>query len=155
MKRISIIFLQLVIVLCGIGMAIFLLWEPHLEGRNVGSTLFEIYFKDPFLAYVYVGSIPFFVGLYMAFKALGHVRQDGASLREIIKALRIIKYCAFATAGFILGADLYLFIFNRDNDDPAGAIALGLVAIFISLVIANLAAVLEGVLQKAVENRTS
>ena len=62
MKRSSTIFLQIVIVLIGIGAVALLLWEPQIEGRNAHATLFEIYFKDPFLAYAYIGSIPFFVG---------------------------------------------------------------------------------------------
>ena len=71
MKRSSTIFLQIVIVLIGIGALALLLWEPHLEGVNKHATLFEMYFKDSFLAYVYVASIPFFVALYQAFKVLG------------------------------------------------------------------------------------
>jgi hypothetical protein len=54
MKKSSTIFLQVVLVLIGMAALAFLLWEPHLEGRNVHATLFEIYFKDPFLAYAYV-----------------------------------------------------------------------------------------------------
>ena len=76
MKKSSILFLQVVIVALIIGVLVALLWEPHLEGRNVNATLFEIYFKDPFLAYVYLGSIPFFVGLYQAFKVLGYIGQN-------------------------------------------------------------------------------
>ena len=59
MKRSSTIFLQVVVVLIGIGALAIMLWEPHIEGRNAHATLFEIYFKDPFLAYAYIGSIPF------------------------------------------------------------------------------------------------
>jgi hypothetical protein len=58
------IFLQAVIVLIGIGALALMLWEPHIEGRNAHATLFEIYFNDPFLAYAYLASIPFFVALY-------------------------------------------------------------------------------------------
>jgi hypothetical protein len=71
MKRGSTIFLQIIIVLIGIGAQALLLWEPHIEGRNAHATNFEIYFKDPFLVLVYIGSIPFFVALYQAFKVLG------------------------------------------------------------------------------------
>ena len=71
MKRSSTIFLQVVIVLIGVGALAFMLREPHIEGRNAHVTLFEIYFKDPFLAYAYIASIPFFVALYQAFKVLG------------------------------------------------------------------------------------
>lgn len=76
MKRSSTIFLQIVIVLIGIGALALMLWEPHIEGRNAHATLFEIYFKDPFLAYAYIASTAFFVALYQAFKVLGYAGQN-------------------------------------------------------------------------------
>src|SRR6266550_7713796 len=96
MKRSSTIFLQVVIVLIGIGTVALLLWEPHIEGRNVHATLFEIYFKDPFLAYAYIASISFFVALYQAFKVLGYVRQNKIFSQATVNSLRTIKYCAIA-----------------------------------------------------------
>lgn len=48
--RLETMFLQAVVVLIGIGALAFLLWEPHLKGRNANATTFEIYFNDPFLA---------------------------------------------------------------------------------------------------------
>jgi hypothetical protein len=71
MKRGSTIFLQVVIALLGVGVLALLLWEPQVEGRNMNATLFEIYFKDPFLVYIYLAFVPFFFGLYQAFKILG------------------------------------------------------------------------------------
>ena len=65
MKRHS-IFLQVVIVLIGIGVLALMLWEPQIEGRNAHATLFEIYFQDPFLAYAYIASTSFF--LWRSFK---------------------------------------------------------------------------------------
>ena len=75
MKRGSTIFLQVVIALLGVGVLALLLWEPQVEGRNVNATQFEIYFKDPFLAYIYLAFVPFFVGLYQAFKILGYADE--------------------------------------------------------------------------------
>ncbi len=57
MKRGFTIFLQVVIGFLGVGVLALLLWEPHFEGRNVNATLFEIYFKDPFLAYIYLAFV--------------------------------------------------------------------------------------------------
>ena len=71
-----------------------MLWEPHVEGRNAHATTFEIYFKDPFLAFAYIASVPFFVGLYQAFKLLGYAGQNKIFTQEAVKALRTIKYCA-------------------------------------------------------------
>ena len=152
MKKGSIIFLQVVIVLVGIGVLALMLWEPHLEGRNVHATLFEIYFQDPFLAYAYIGSIPFFVALYRAIKVLGYVRQNKTFSQAAVDELRIIKYCAFITAGAIVAADVYIMIAARsNNEDAAGAVMLGLVATFDSIIIGTSAAVFERVLQNAVD----
>ena len=149
MKRGSTIFLQALILLFGVGVLAFLLWEPHLEGRNVNATLFEIYFKDPFLAYIYLAFVPFFVGLYQAFKILGYARRDEIFLQHSVRALRIIKYCALTTASFILGAEGYLFIFMRGKDDIAGGVMMGAFIIFVSAIIATAAAVFERRLQES------
>ena len=78
MTRGSILFLRAVLLLVGVGVLAGLLWEPQVEGRNVHADQFTIYFRDPFLAYVYLGSLPFFFGLYQAFKFLGYVGQGRA-----------------------------------------------------------------------------
>src|SRR4029079_12740399 len=141
MKKGSTIFLQVVLVLIGVGALALLLWEPHLEGRNAHATLFEIYFKDPFLAYAYVASIPFFVALYQAFKVLGYVRQNTTFSPATVKALRTIKYCAIVIIGFVAVGVIFL-IFGDKDDRPAGVFMRVLIT-FASLVIATAAAVFE------------
>jgi hypothetical protein len=151
MKRSSTIFLQIVIVLIGIGALALILWEPHLEGRNAHATLFEIYFKDPFLAYAYLASIPFFVALYQTFMLLGYIGQNKVFSQDSVRALRTIKNCAMALVAFIVGAEAYFFIFVRGKDDIAGGVVIGLFMIFVSVVAATAAAVFERLLQSAVE----
>ena len=152
MKRSSTIFLQAVVVLIGIGALALMLWEPHIEGRNVHATLFEIYFKDPFLAYAYIASIAFFVALYQAFTLLGYIGQNKVFSQAAVNALRTIKYCAISLVGFIVGAEAYLFIVQRRvEEDIAGGVAMGLVMIFVSVIIATAAAVFERLLQSAVD----
>lgn len=150
-KRNSIIFLQVLIVLIGIGVLALLLWEPHLEGVNADATsLSEIYFDDPFLMLVYAGSVPFFIALYQAFKALGYTRQNKVFSPAAVKSLRIIKYCALAIIGFVAAEEVFI-ILNHGNDDAAGAIMLGVLIAFGSAVVAVAAAMFERVLQNAVD----
>jgi hypothetical protein len=151
MKRSSTVFLQSVIVLIGIGALAFLLWEPHIEGRNAHATVFQIYFNDPFLAYVYVASTAFFMALYQTFKLLGYIAQNNVFSTDSVKALRTIKRCALAVVGFIAGAEAYIFIAVRGKDDIAGGVVIGVVLIFLSVVIATAAAVFERLLQSAVD----
>ena len=154
MKRGPTIFLQIVIVIFSIGLFAALLWEPQVEGRNVNATQFEIYFKDPFLAYIYLAFIPFFVGLYQVFKMLGFARRDEIFSPRSVRALRILKYCAITTALFIVGAEVYIFIFVRGTDDVAGGVMMGAFIIFVSAVIGTAAAVFERILQNAVDIKT-
>ena len=112
--------LQIVVVLIGIGSLALMLWEPHIEGRNAKATAFEIYFKDPFLAYVYVGSIPFFMALHRAFGLFGHVRKTGAFSQVTVDALRAIQHCAIAIIGFVAGAVVIILMFGDKDDQPAG-----------------------------------
>jgi hypothetical protein len=150
MKRSSTIFLQVVIVLIGIGALALLLWEPQIEGRNAHATNFEIYFKDPFLALVYIGSIPFFAALYQAFKVLGYAGQNKIFSQAAVKALRTIKYCALAIIGFVVVEEIFIML-NHGSDDAAGGVFMGVLITFGSIVIATAAAVFERLLQNAVD----
>jgi hypothetical protein len=149
MKRGSILFLRAVILLVGVGVLAGLLWEPQVEGRNANADLATIYFRDPFLAYVYVGSLPFFFGLYQAFTFLDYVGQGQAFSPAAVRPLRHIKYCALAVIGFIIGGELYILL--GVSDDHAGPVALGIAATFACLVTATAAAVLERLLQNGVD----
>ena len=142
------IFLQAVIALIGIVAIALLLWEPHLEGRNAHATLFEIYFKDPFLAYVYVGSTPFFVALYRAFGLFGRVRQNRAFSQVTVDALRTIKHCAIGIIGFVAGGVVFIIMFGDKDDRPAG-VFMSLLVTFASSVIAIAAAMFSRNLQNA------
>jgi hypothetical protein len=151
MKKVSTLFLRIVIILIGIGVLVLILWEPHLEGRNAHATLFQIYFNDPFLVYSYIASIAFFAALYQAFKLLGYIGQNKVFSQASVRALRIIKYCAIVLSILIVTAGLYIKIFHAKDDDPAGFLALCIVTALISAVIATAAAVFEKLLQTAVE----
>ena len=152
MKKSSTIFLQAVIVLIGIGALALLLWEPHIEGVNAHAAFFEVYL-DPFIALVYVGSIPFFMALYQAFKVLTFVGQDKTFSQAAVNALRSIKYCAITIIGFVAVEELFI-ILNHGSDDPAGGVFMGVLITFGSIVIAVAAAMFEQILQNAVNIRS-
>jgi hypothetical protein len=149
MKKALVTFLQVVIVLIGIAVFIFMLWEPHFEGRNVGATVSEIYFNDPFLVYAYTASIAFFIGLYQAFKLLGYVGKNTLLSPHSLKALRTIKHCAMTILAFVVGAEAYLFI-AQPGDDIAGGVFMGLLLIAASGIVASAAARFEKTLEKVV-----
>jgi hypothetical protein len=150
MKRISTIFLQVIIVFIGIGALAFLLWEPQVEGRNVHATVYQIYFNDPFLSYAYIASIPFFVALYQAFKVLGYVRQNKVFSQAAVKALRTIKYCAISIIGFVTIGEIFIMLGN--SDDRAGGVFMGILITFGSIVTITGASIFERNLGRGLSN---
>lgn len=149
MKRGSIVFLRAVVVLVGVAALALLLLEPQTEGRNADATTFEIYFKDPFLAYVYLASIALFVALYQAFKVLGYAGHNKMLSPAGVQGLRTIKHCAIVMIGFVAGAEL-IIILSR-NDDPQGGFFMGVLIAFVSTVVATAMSVLERTIQNAVD----
>jgi hypothetical protein len=149
MTKTSTVFFQAIVVLVGLGALAVLLWEPHVEGRNAHATLFEIYFNDPFLAYAYVASIPFFVALYQAFRVLGYARQNKAFSQLAVNALRTIKYCGIAIVGFVAVGEIFILMSGDKDDRPAGFF-MGALITCGAIAIATAAAKFERRLQNAV-----
>jgi Protein of unknown function (DUF2975) len=146
MRRRSATILQIVTLVIGISVLAVLLWEPHVEGRNAHSTLREIYFRDPFLAYVYVGSIPFFVATYQAFRLLGSVGSRETESSQRAACARLIKNCAGVTIGFVaVGVVILMFI----GEERPPAVLLGVLAALPVLLVGASAAAYERMLRSA------
>lgn len=122
MKRSSAALLRALIVLAGVLALAFLLWEPRIEGRNAHAGNLQIYFQDPFLAFAYLASLPFFAGLYHAFRGLGYAGEQRVS------ALRKIRHCALAVVGFVAVSLLFLPFGDKD-DRPAGLFMRALIVV--------------------------
>jgi hypothetical protein len=153
MKRVSIIFLQTVIVLIGIVALVIMIRLPLTEGRAKDLDMFNIY-ADPFILYGYASSIAFFVALYKAFKLLGYIGQNKVFSPNSVGTLKSIKYCAIVLSVLIVTAGLYIRIFHNKEDDPAGFLAICIITTFVSIVVATAAAIFEKILQNAIDMKS-
>ena len=149
MKKGSTLFLKFVICLIGIGVFAGMIWFPQTEGRATNLDLISIY-ADPLILYIYIGSIPFFVGLYQAFKLLNFIDANKAFSQGAVNTLKNMKFASLSLIGFIALAEFYIRFFAH-GDDPAGPTALGILASFAVAVIATAAAVFQKLLQNAVD----
>lgn len=149
MKRGSTLFLKVVILLIAIGVLTGMLWFPQTEGRAVNLDLINVY-TDPFIIYIYIASIPFFVGLYQAFKLLNFIDSNKAFSQGAVNTLKNMKFASLSLIGFIVLA-LFYIRFAANGDDPAGPTSLGIVVSFAAAVIAVVSAVLQKLLQNAVD----
>jgi hypothetical protein len=149
MKRGSTLFLKVVLLLIALGVIFALIRFPQTEGRAVNLDLISIY-ADPLILYIYIGSLPFFVGLYQAFKLLHFIDTNRAFSKGSVNTLRTIKFVSLIQIGFIILGLLYIRFFAH-GDDPAGPTMLGFLVSLAFAVIATVAAIVQKLLQNAVD----
>jgi hypothetical protein len=147
MKKGSTIFLKGVILLIAVVTLIGLIRFPLTEGRADNLDLISIY-KDPLIIYIYIGSIPFFIGLYQAFKLLNFIEESRTFSKGAVNTLKNIRFAALSLICTITLALGYIRLF-ANGDDPAGPTALGIIVCFALVVIATGATVFQRILQNA------
>lgn len=145
MKRGSTNILRGVVVLLGlIVLALCLLALPAgISSDNTG------YYR-PILLGLYIPAVPFFIALYQALKLLDYIDRDKAFSELSVGALKNIKYCALAISALFAAGMPYIF-YAADRDDAPGVALIGFVIIGASFVIATFAAVLQKLIQNAVD----
>ncbi|MEH7349366.1 DUF2975 domain-containing protein [Gottfriedia acidiceleris] len=148
-KRGSTTFLKAIILLAGIAvLALCIFLVPNIA--NFSSKLYPNIAAMKYLVFIvmYGAAVPFYIALYQAFNLLRYIDNNTAFSELSVKALKNIKYCAIAISCiYVLGMPLFRFIAKK-VDPPVGI--LGMIIIFASLVIAVFAAILQQLLQEAI-----
>ena len=145
MKPSSTLFLKFVVMLLGLAvLAICILGLPPLINSDRTG-----YYR-PILIGLYVPAIPFFFALYQTLKLLSYIDKNKAFSELSVQVLKNIKYCASIIAGLFAAGMPYIY-YAAERDDAPGVILIGLVIIFASIVIATFAAVLQKLIQNAVD----
>src|SRR3989344_946482 len=138
------IFLRVVIYLIGLAVAglCVVLLGVSISG-NSGMLL-------PLMLGMLAAAIPFFFALYQGLLLLSYIDKNGAFSELSIKAIRKIKYCA-GVISVLYALMMPYIIYISEKDDAPGGVVIGLVLIFAPFVIAVFAAVLERLLQNAID----
>jgi len=151
MKRVSTLFLKLTVILMGfpvLALCIFLV--PEIG--NIAAKLLPEFAYIKYLVSIvfYASAIPFYFALYQAFNLLRFIDKNKAFSALSVMALKKIKYCAIIISSLHVLV-LPLFYLLADKDDAPGAVFIGLVVPFAAMVIAVFAAVLQKLLQEAID----
>lgn len=151
MKRGTTLFLKLALLIIGIPvLALCLFAIPEIASYAAELYPDRVYLKYLVYLDLYATAIPFYIALYQAFKLLNYIDSSKAFSALSVQALKQIKRCAVAFGGlYVVGLPLFYLVAERD--DAPGVIVIGLVLIFAALVIAVFAAVLQMLLQEAIE----
>ncbi|MFA1712086.1 DUF2975 domain-containing protein [Peribacillus frigoritolerans] len=151
MKLGTTLFLKIAVILIGIPvLALCIFVVPEIA--NFAAELYPemAYLKYFVLIDLYASAIPFYFALYQAFKLLSYIDKNKAFSELSVRALKTIKNCAI-TISVLYVAGMPLFYLMAERDDAPGIILIGMVVIFASMVIAVFAAVLQRLLQEAID----
>ena len=149
MKQVTTLFLKLAVIFIGIPvLALCIFLVPHMA--NFVAKLYPNIAPMKYLVFIvmYGAAVPFYFALYQAFNLLRYIDENTAFSELSVKALKNIKCCAITISGlYVLGLPLFHFIAKK-VDPPI--VLMGLIIIFASLVIAVFAAILQRLLQEAI-----
>ncbi len=150
MKR-ETLFLKLAVILMGLPvLALCIFLVPEIA--NYAAELFPdwAYLKYLVFSDLYATAIPFYFALYQAFKLLSYIDKNEAFSELSVTALKNIRNCSI-TISILYVTGMPLFYLIGEVDDAPGAILIGMVMIFASMVVAVFAAVLQKLLQNAID----
>lgn len=149
MKQVTTHFLKLAVIFIGIVvLALCIFFVPKLAFAvsnflKINSLKYIIY------TILYGSAIPFYFALYQGLNLLDYIDKNKAFSELSVIALKKIKYCAISICSIhVLGLPLFYFV--ADKDDAPGLVFVGMVIPFASMVITVFAAVLEQLLQEAI-----
>ena len=150
MKQISTLFLKLAVIFIGIPVLALCIFLVPKIGNFAGELYPDIAcMKSLVLIDMYAAAIPFYFALYQAFKLLSYIDKNKAFSELSVIALKKIKYCAISICSLhVLGLPLFYFV--ADKYDALGLVFVGTVIPFASMVITVFAAVLQRLLQEAI-----
>ncbi len=139
--------LRAVIILIGLAvLAVCLIILP----AAIRSEMARDFDYGPIFIGMIVSAIPFFYALYQALKLLKYIDNNSAFSEFSVRALSHIKRCGFLISGLYAAGMPYIF-YVADRDDAPGTVAIGLIIIGASFIVATAAAVFERLFQNAVD----
>ncbi|PFN80633.1 hypothetical protein COJ85_29915 [Bacillus sp. AFS076308] len=149
MKQGSTLFLKAAVTFMGIPVLALCIFGLSWLAKNPFNPDYD-HILYPILIGMYVSVIPYFVALFQAFKLLSYIDKDQAFSELSVTALKRIKFCAMTISGLYIVILPFVFLV-AELDDAPGLVIVGMVPIFASMVIAVFAAVLQRLLQEAID----
>lgn len=149
MKRTSTIFLRTAIVFMGLGVfALCTLLLPVLWGDVAANFPEYSYAAYAVFSAMFVAAVPFFVGLYSAWRLLALIDKGMPFTKESAKTVKTIMYAA-ASISVIYIVNMPFFYVWGDTKDAPGLIVIGLVLVGAPMVIAVFASLLHRLISEA------
>lgn len=156
LKRASTFFLKTVLIVIAIGMCVFAYFAYPSIWTGVPAewpAITETSVVYPGLMAIFLTAVPFLFALFQAFRLLQYIDKNLAFSQSSINALRNIKFAA-VTMTVLYAAAMPLMFLIAEVDDAPGLILIYGAFTCAPLVVATFAAVLQKLVQNAIDLKT-
>lgn len=150
MKTGSTLFLKGVLIVLGGGILALCVFAFPGMGRGMAAEFPAVPYLEYSVLIFYAAAVPIFIAFYQAFKLLTYIDNNTAFSEFSVKALKAIKYCAIAVTVFFTSFMPFV-VGIAEADDAPGAVLFGLIFACSPLIIAVFAAVLQKLVQNAID----
>lgn len=154
-QRISTVFLKIVLMIIGLAVFAFCIFAlPVFANNAVKFVPDTAFFKYPFLICMYAAMITFFFVIYQVIILLGYIDRGRVFSDSSIKVLKYIKISGVIITGLLYIAALPAIYLVAQIEDAPGLIVIGFGFVSIPLVMSAFVAVMQKLLQEAVDMKS-
>lgn len=129
-----------VLTLC--ALLTLLVKDIHLEFPAYSYAVYAVF------GAIYATTIPYFIGIFKAWKLLNLIEGGRTFSHESAKTMGLIAACAAAISAIYIASLPFLYIW-ADNDDAPGLVVIGMVLVCVPMIIAVFAALLQRLISEA------
>lgn len=150
-QRLSTIFLKIVIFFMGIAALVFCVFILPEFANRMTIIPEGAFLKYPFLICAFTTMIIFFFALYQAIKLLGYIDKSEVFSNPSIKTLKNMKISGIIMTLLLYLSSMPMAYLVAEAEDAPGLIIIGFAICSIPLVVAIFIAVLQRLLQEAID----
>ncbi|SOC44434.1 DUF2975 domain-containing protein [Ureibacillus acetophenoni] len=148
MKRGTTLFLKLALIIMGVPVLALGIFGVFYLMKNPANPDYA-HILYPIVIGMYLSVLPYFGALYQSFRLLNFIDKNEAFSQISVNALKFIKYCGITFSALYVIVLPFVYVV-AELDDAPGLIIVGMIPVFGGLVISVFAAVLQRLLQEAI-----
>lgn len=149
MKKGTTLFLKLAVIFLGLPVLVLSVVGMVYLVRNSANPDYA-YMLYPIVTGIYLSSLPYYFALFKSFSLLSLIDKGEAFSELSVFALRKIKYCGILISIIFICLMPFIFMLAQIEDAP-GLIIVGIIPIFTAMIVGVFAAVMERLLQEAID----
>lgn len=151
MKRATTLFLRAALIVIAFGVAaLCAILIPFLWSDVANSSFSYAYAIYTIFIVMYVAAVPYFIGIYKAWRLLSLIDKGRAFSAESVKVVKALSICGAIISGLYVVSLPFFYIWAQGDDAP-GLVIIGMVLAGVPMIVSVFAALLQRLISEATD----